>query len=356
MAVHLLEGLRLGLTDAQELVSARERLLALGSLTAGLTHELGNPAAALSRTVVQLQAQVGALTSSLLRLVPGGRDLAAGLASARAGATPPADGVLARADAEDALLERLEDAGVAEQDADDLAAALADAGVGEQRLVEFAGTAERAGVPAGDALPWLARSLAVESLLGEAAAASARISSLLASAGRYAQLDRAPTRWVDVRELLDDSVAMLGAGAGRAPGGARIVRDYAHDVPQVLGHAGELAQVWTNLLDNALDALAAAPGAPGTVVLRVRGEDGGRAVVVEVDDDGPGVPPEVLPRVFEPFVTTKDVGEGTGLGLDIAWRVVVQRHRGTLTVESVPGRTVFRVRLPVDPDRPDGPD
>ncbi|WP_432573431.1 sensor histidine kinase [Kineococcus sp. SYSU DK005] len=364
MAVHLLEGLRLGITEAQELVSARERLLALGSLTAGLTHELGNPAAALSRTVVQLQAQVDALASGLLRLVPGGDALAAGLARARAAAAPPAGDVLARADAEDALLERLEDAGVAEPDAGDLAAVLADAGVGEEDLDAFAGAAGAGGVPARGALPWLARSLAVESLLGEAAAASARISSLLASAGRYAQLDRAPTRWVDVRELLDDSVAMLGAGAGRAPGGARIVRDYAEDVPQVLGHAGELAQVWTNLLDNALDALAGAgatapPGAgrdPGTVVLRVRADDGGRAVVVEVDDDGPGVPPEVLPRVFEPFVTTKDVGEGTGLGLDIAWRVVVQRHRGTLSVTSVPGRTVFRARLPVDPDQTDQPD
>ncbi|WP_432496660.1 sensor histidine kinase [Kineococcus gypseus] len=354
MAVHLLEGLRLGLSEAQQLVSARERLLALGSLTAGLTHELGNPAAALSRTVVQLRAQVQALTSCLTHLVPAGEQLAAAVARVREEAVAPAPGdVLARADAEDELLERLEDAGVPAQDAGDLAAVLADAGVGADRLDGFTATA---GVSAQRSVPWLARSLAVESLLEEAAAASARISALLASAGRYASLDRAPTRWVDVRELLDASVDMLGAGAGRGAGPVRVVREY-EDVPQVLGHAGELTQVWTNLLDNALDALADVPGRPGTITLRVHGGSTARgpAVVVEVADDGPGIPADVLPRVFEPFVTTKDVGEGTGLGLDIAWRVVVQRHRGELTVTSGPGGTVFRACLPVDPDAADGP-
>ncbi|WP_432488706.1 sensor histidine kinase [Kineococcus sp. SYSU DK018] len=352
MAVHLLEGLRLGLTEAQELVSARERLLALGSLTAGLTHELGNPAAALSRSVAQLQEQVGALSGCLVRLVPEGARLAAAAADVRAGAAAPAAGVLARADAEDELLDALEGAGVPAGDAGDLAAVLADAGVGPQQLDAFTAAA---GVPADRAVPWLAHSLAVETLLGEAAAASARISALLASAGSYASLDRAPVRWVDVRELLDASVDMLGAGAGRGTGAVRVVRDYADDVPQVLGHAGELTQVWTNLLDNALDALASVPEHRGTVTLRVRGEGTahGRAVVVEVADDGPGVPADVLPRVFEPFVTTKGVGEGTGLGLDIAWRVVVQRHRGELTVTSEPGRTVFRVCLPVSPDDAD---
>ncbi|WP_432484368.1 sensor histidine kinase [Kineococcus esterisolvens] len=353
MAVHLLEGLRLGLTEAQELVSARERLLALGSLTAGLTHELGNPAAALSRTVAQLQAQVEALDGALTHLVPGGERLAAALTQLRAGARAPASGdVLARADAEDELVEELEGAGLPGGDAGDLAAVLADAGVGPQQLDAFTAAA---GVPADRAVPWLARSLAVETLLGEAAAASARISALLASAGSYASLDRAPVRWVDVRQLLDASVDMLGAGAGRGTGAARIVREYADDVPQVLGHAGELTQVWTNLLDNALDALAPVPEHRGTVTLRVRGEGTahGRAVVVEVADDGPGVPADVLPRVFDPFVTTKGVGEGTGLGLDIAWRVVVQRHRGELTVTSEPGRTVFRVCLPVSPDDAD---
>lgn len=320
MAVHLLEGLRVGLAEAQELTAARERLLALGSLTAGLTHELGNPAAALARTLGQLQ-------EALDRTVPGSPALPAERGAAR---LDP----LRRAEAEDALLDVLDELGVA--DADDLAPVLVEHGVGAQALAELGD---------GASVERYARGLAVRSLVAEAAAASARISDLLVSAGSYAQLDRTDNRWVDVRELLDSAIAMLGAGAGRAVGNARVVRDYA-EVPQVLGHAGELTQVWTNLLDNALDALA--PG-PGTVTVRVRDDPDGAGVVVEVADDGPGVPADLVPRVFEPFVTTKDVGEGTGLGLDIAWRVVVHRHRGRLDLTSEPGNTVFRVWLPTNP-------
>ena len=326
MAVHLLEGLRVGLAEAQELTAARERLLALGSLTAGLTHELGNPAAALARTLEQLQGGLAALD----RAVPGAPALPAPRTAA------PLD-PLRRAEAEDVLLDVLDELGV--DDADDLAPVLVEHGVGAGDLTALGdrATVER-----------YARSLAVRSLLAEASAASARISDLLASAGRYAQLDRTDNRWVDVRELLDAAIAMLGAGAGRAVGRARVVTDYA-EVPQVLGHAGELTQVWTNLLDNALDAVAGGPGGAGTVTVRVRDDPDGAGVVVEVADDGPGVPADVLPRVFEPFVTTKDVGEGTGLGLDIAWRVVVHRHHGRLGVTSGPGDTVFRVWLPTNP-------
>ena len=396
MAVHLLAGLRIGLTETQRLASARERLIALGSLTAGLTHELGNPAAALSRSVAQLREEVAALHHDLVRILPGG----AQLAQARddlAGRQGPAGNVLARADAEDALLEVLEDLGVGEiaaleegstvsgsssrglrdgkdaasEGADDaqqalleeLATTLAEHGARPEEIAALAGAgaAGSAAEPgledgpgdgtaargAAQAVVWLARTLAVDGLVAEAAAASARISALLASAGSYAQLDRAPTRWVDVRELIDASIDMLGAGAGRAPRGVGIVREYA-EVPQVLAHAGELTQVWTNLLDNALDALAETPERKGRVIVRVGPDTLEGGVVVEVIDNGPGIDPEVLPRIFEPFVTTKGVGQGTGLGLDIAWRVVVQRHRGRLTVTSEPGRTVFRVWLPAD--------
>jgi len=313
MAVHLLEGLRIGLTEAQELTSARERLLALGSLTAGLTHELGNPAAALARTLGQVQEVLGpAVPVSEPVAVP--------------------SGPLARSEAEDALFEVLDDLGIT--DADDLAPVLVEHGVGAGFLGSLGGRVD---------VETFARDLALRSLVAEAAAASARISDLLASAGSYAQLDRAADRWVDVRELLDSAIGMLGAGAGRAVGNAHVVTDYAQ-VPELLAHTGELTQVWTNLLDNALDALA--PG-PGTVTVRVRPGDPG--VVVEIADDGPGIPPELLGRVFEPFVTTKDVGQGTGLGLDIAWRIVVHRHHGRLSVTSEPGNTVFRVWLPTDP-------
>ncbi|MFD0482070.1 sensor histidine kinase [Kineococcus sp. GCM10028916] len=319
MAVHLLEGLRIGITEAQELIGARERLLALGSLTAGLTHELGNPAAALARTLGQLQE---------------GLDVLAPPVPVTGAVAVPRD-PLARAEAEDRLLDVLDELGVAEPD--DLAPVLVEHGVSAEFLGSLGGRT---------AVETYARGLSVRSLVAEAASASARISALLASAGNYAQLDRAAEGWVDVRELLDAAIEMLGAGAGRAVGNAHVVKDYA-DVPKLLGQAGELGQVWTNLLDNALDALA--PG-PGTVTVRVR--DGDPGVVVEIADDGPGIPPELLGRIFEPFVTTKDVGQGTGLGLDIAWRIVVHRHHGRLGVTSEPGNTVFRVWLPLTPEPP----
>ncbi|PRY16116.1 histidine kinase/DNA gyrase B/HSP90-like ATPase [Kineococcus rhizosphaerae] len=324
MAVHLLEGTRIGLTQAQKLTSERERLLALGSLTAGLTHELGNPAAALARTLAQLQEELRSLEGSVARLAPGLPEV-----PAAGSAVVPGD-PLRRNEAEDALVDALDELGV--EDPEDLAPVLVEHGLAAADLPTDPGT-----------VTWFARTVAVRSLVAEAAAASGRISALLASAGNYAQLDRAPERWVDVRELLDAAISMLGAGAGRAVGNSRVATEYA-DVPQVLGHTGELVQVWTNLLDNALDALGEEGG---TVTVRVHPDADG--VCVEVADDGPGVPPEVLPRIFEPFVTTKDVGQGTGLGLDIAWRVVVHRHRGRLSVDSVPGNTVFRVWLPVEP-------
>jgi len=129
--------------------------------------------------------------------------------------------------------------------------------------------------------------------------------------------------------------------------GVTVVRDYGADVPRIDAYAGELNQVWTILIDNAVDAM----GGAGTLGVTTRaGEDG---VVVGICDTGPGMPPEVAARAFEAFYTTKDVGQGTGLGLDIARRIVVERHGGAITIDSEPGSTVLRVRLPARPPRPD---
>jgi signal transduction histidine kinase len=131
--------------------------------------------------------------------------------------------------------------------------------------------------------------------------------------------------------------------------GVTVVREYRADVPRVEAYAGELNQVWTNLIDNAVDAM------DGAGTLRVATRADGDSVVVEIGDTGPGMPPEVAARAFEAFYTTKDVGKGTGLGLDIARRIVVERHGGTITIDSRPGATVLAVRLPVRPRRrPDG--
>ena len=162
----------------------------------------------------------------------------------------------------------------------------------------------------------------------------------MGAAKQYSQQDRAPYQVIDDRELLDSTLAMLG---GKIGDGITVVRDYGHDLPPIPCFPSELNQVWTNLIDNAVSAM----GSSGVLTVRT-GRDL-EFVFVEFADTGPGVPPELKERIFEPFFTTKPVGEGTGLGLDISWRIVVNKHHGDIAVESVPGDTRFRVRLPITP-------
>ena len=182
-------------------------------------------------------------------------------------------------------------------------------------------------------------------LLSELKESTRRISELVAAVKSYSQMDRASMQHVDVTDGLDSTLLMLGH---KLRDGVTVVRDYSADVPPIHAYAGELNQVWTNLVDNAVDAMDGA----GTLRLTTRAE--GDDVVVEVADTGPGMPPEVAARAFEAFYTTKDVGKGTGLGLDIARRIVVERHGGTIAIDSRPGQTVLRVRLPVPPPVPRG--
>jgi signal transduction histidine kinase len=185
---------------------------------------------------------------------------------------------------------------------------------------------------------WLADTIETELLLTEISDSVTRISALVDAARQYSQLDRAPYQVVDVPELLDSTLAMLGGKIGDA---ITVVRDYARDLPRIPGFPSELNQVWTNLIDNALSAIA------GTGTLTIRTALDRDQLLVDVGDTGPGVPAEIQERIFEPFFTTKPVGQGTGLGLDICWRIVVGRHHGDLRVQSVPGDTHFLVRLPL---------
>jgi signal transduction histidine kinase len=153
-------------------------------------------------------------------------------------------------------------------------------------------------------------------------------------------MDRASLQQIDVTEGLDTTMVVL---SHKFSDDVTVVRDYAADVPPIEAYAGELNQVWTNLIDNALDAM------DGQGTLRVGTRADGDDITVEIGDTGPGMPPEVAAHAFEPFYTTKDVGRGTGLGLDIARRIVVERHGGEITIDSRPGQTVLRVRLPVRP-------
>jgi signal transduction histidine kinase len=171
-----------------------------------------------------------------------------------------------------------------------------------------------------------------------------RISTLVTAAKQYSQMDRAPHQVLDVHELLDSTLVMLS----RKIGDVRVVKDYDRSLPAIPVYGAELNQVWTNLIDNALQAM----GGTGTLTIRTSRVDD--RVQVEIGDTGPGIAPDIVGRIFEPFFTTKPVGEGTGLGLDISWRIVVNKHHGDIRVDSVPGDTRFRVLLPMrDEERPE---
>jgi signal transduction histidine kinase len=175
-------------------------------------------------------------------------------------------------------------------------------------------------------------------LLAEAKESSRRVSDLVAAIKSYSQMDRASMQRVDVIEGLESTLVML---AHRTRGGVTVIREYSGDVPQIEANAGELNQVWTHIIDNAIDAMNGA----GTLRLSTRLDDD--AVVVEISDTGAGMPPQVQAHAFDPFYTTKAVGEGTGLGLDTSRRIIVERHGGEIAIDSQPGETVLRVRLPL---------
>jgi signal transduction histidine kinase len=166
---------------------------------------------------------------------------------------------------------------------------------------------------------------------------------MVAAVKSYSQMDRASMQHIDVTDGLESTLVMLGH---KLRDGVRVVRDYGADVPRIEAYAGELNQVWTHLIDNAVDAM------DGAGTLRVATRADGDVVVVEIGDTGPGMPPPVAARAFEAFYTTKDPGKGTGLGLDIARRIVEERHGGTISIDSRPDETVLRVRIPIRAHKP----
>ena len=343
MAVHLLEGMLFGRQSLLEPTRERERLLALGTLSAGLTHELNNPAAAGARAAVALRERVAGMRRKLGTIAAGTWDRAAlevlikvqedaAERVPKAHALPP----LEASDAEDAVIDWLDSHGVSE--GWQLAPAFVAAGLDAGWLETVAASVDAAAL--AGALRWLHDTVETELLMNEIEDATTRISALVGAAKQYSQLDRAPHQVVDVHELLDSTLVML---AGKIPPGIRVVKDYDRSLPAVPAYAAELNQAWTNLIDNAVSAMGE------TGVLTVKTGLDRDQVFVDVCDTGPGVPPQIRERIFEPFFTTKPVGQGTGLGLDITWRIVVNKHHGDIQVESAPGSTRFRVRLPITP-------
>ncbi len=323
-----------------------EKLLALGKLSAGLAHELNNPASAMGRAVSELRRRLAALPALTAALIhqgvePDQMDALCRLHDTSGQGAGQGGGAmldpLAQADRESELSDWLEERKVA--DAWRLAPTFVATGMTAGDLKRFVARVPAAVLPA--AIPWVETGAALHLLLGEMENAARRISDLVGSVKEYSHMDRELTEKAetDLHRALDSTLTMLGHKAKAK--GVKVIREYDPDLPAVPAFAGELNQVWTNLLDNALDAVA--PG--GRVSVRTRRID--HQAEVEIGDDGPGIPAELLGRIWEPFFTTKPMGEGSGLGLDIARRIVVGRHGGEMRVESRPGDTRFLVSLPI---------
>jgi len=357
MAVHLLEGQKVGGLRQRQIIGQREKLLALGTITAGLTHQLNNPAAAISRDVANLRENVGKMRHKLAMLADGKftpealrvlvsiqDEVAEQVAKSKAQQL----NALETSDREDQVGDWLEDHGIA--GGWDYAPTFVEAGLDTDWLerVEASIDAVDCSATLQSAMGWLKYTIDTELSVNRIAEASKRISALLAGTKQYSQMDRAPYQSADIHELLFSTLMMFGEKVGK-DGPVRVVKELDKSLPELLCYPGDLNQVWTNLIDNAIQAMG------GTGTLTVRSMREGEFVRVEICDDGPGIPDDIIDRIFTPFFTTKPFGEGTGLGLDLAWRIVVEKHHGNLRVESRPGDTRFIVLLPVVAPAPEAP-
>ncbi|MCG7596094.1 ATP-binding protein [Mycobacterium sp. PSTR-4-N] len=350
MAIHLVAGQRVRRDREERILAHRERLLALRTLTAGLTHQLNNPAAAVIRAAANLHDDVAAMRREFARLAQTrpNADTVAALTAIQddvvhTASRPdrPIATALGVADSEDAVAAWLDDHGVT--DSWDRAATFVEAGLDVDWLSDVRARLAGADDGLGHAVAWLQSIVAVELRIREITEAGRRIAALLDGAKTYSQLDRGPYQCIDVHEMLRNTMLMFGDRIAMAGMGAAItlVKDFDHSIPEICCYPADLNQVWTTIVDNAIDAM----NGSGTLTVRTRAEGADR-IRVEISDDGPGIPAEIIGRVFDPFFTTKPVGSGSGLGLDLAWDIVVNQHRGHIEVQSAPGDTRVTVCLP----------
>ena len=318
-----------------------EKLATLGKLSAGMAHELNNPAAAAQRGAAQLQSLFSRLQQAHLKLSDLNLNEAQRealltfdrLAQARARKPTYLD-ALARSDREAEWETWLDERGV--ENAWQVAPNLVSLGFGQDEVAALMANFSLPQFSA--AMDWLNCSSTIYSLVEEIGQGAGRISDIVKALKAYTYLDQAPIQTVNLHDGLDNTLIILRS---KLASGVTVHRDYATDLPQIEAYGSELNQVWTNLIDNAIDAM----NGQGEITLRTRHD--GQWAIVEIEDNGPGIPPEIQPNIFDPFFTTKPPGQGTGLGLNISHNIIVQKHQGRIDVDSQPGKTRFEVRLPL---------
>jgi len=329
------------LQKVQNQLIMQEKMASLGKRSAGMAHELNNPAAAAQRSAAQLQAlfnrlrdaylKIGALNLNLEQLAK----VIALARLARDRAKQPDDtDALSRSDKESELEEWLEGKGV--ENAWQIAPTLVSMGYDlseNHALAEHFSPNQFSAV-----IDWVSLTHSIHRLLSEINLGTGRIVEIVKALKTYTFMDQAPIQAVNIHEGLNNTLIIL---KNKLKEGITVRREYAPDLPDIQAYGGELNQVWTNIIDNAIDAMAG----QGTLTLRTRRED--PWIAVEIEDDGPGIPAEFQTKIFDPFFTTKPPGEGTGLGLNISRNLIVQKHRGNIRVSSKPGQTCFTVQLPI---------
>ncbi|MEC4811671.1 MAG: ATP-binding protein [Scytonema sp. PMC 1069.18] len=328
--------------ELQMLSQQHDKLISLGTLAAGLAHELGNPTAAVHRAVGQLHDMVNVLhncsfESTKQHLSPDQLEYVLDLKSKaiKQVVLPCNFDPLAQMDLEDELTDWLESHGVA--DGWKFVPTLVAAGINAQQL-EVIGEQVSAST-LSDALTWLEATLAMTSLLNVLEQGVTRISDLVHAVKAYSYMDQSPLKEITVHEGIENTLTILSYKLRKHR--IQVVRKYEQNMPTIEAYGSALNQVWTNLIDNAIDAL----GEEGKIWIRTFSEQD--CITVEIADNGPGIPPEIQSRIFDPFFTTKGIGVGTGLGLEIAYRIVVGQHNGRIRCFSKPGDTRFQVSLPL---------